>query len=216
MYKLINDELIISNLEEELKGKLPKQKNIEEEVIEEGIKYFKTSEKLEKVAQRLNHNSQIIKDEEQKSKVIKAASQLQALSISFKKLEYEYQYGNKNKAKSDYKELLKKYKDIATMLKKEDMKKALKRTNSLVVTIASMAVSYCMITNIGNIILKSATSDGNDIGSLFSSVAKIGASYIARLPVYAIGGINSKKIDKINNDGEVIRYVQKTFPAEFR
>ena len=108
--KLI-DEKIVDNalncLGEEKKYPLQTK---QEQVIEEGIKYFKISPRLYKLALKLEKKSIKIKDsKEQYQEIDKLVKKINALANSFETLEDNYYLGNKTQkavAKNSYKQLI--------------------------------------------------------------------------------------------------------------
>lgn len=144
--KLI-DEKIVDNalncLGEEKKYPLQTK---QEQVIEEGIKYFKISPRLYKLALKLEKKSIKIKDsKEQYQEIDKLVKKINALANSFETLEDNYYLGNKTQkavAKNSYKQLIAQYSDIIKMMKKSEVIDALKQTGGIAFTVAGMALPY--------------------------------------------------------------------------
>jgi hypothetical protein len=144
--KLI-DEKIVDNalncLSEE--KKCPFQTK-QEQVIEEGIKYFKISPRLYKLALKLEKKSIKIKDsKEQYQEIDKLVKKINALANSFEILEDNYYLGDKAQkavAKNSYKQLIAQYYDIIKMMKKSEVIDALKQTGGIAFTVAGMALPY--------------------------------------------------------------------------
>ena len=144
--KLI-DEKIVDNalncLGEEKKYPLQTK---QEQVIEEGIKYFKISPRLYKLALKLEKKSIKIKDsKEQYQEIDKLVKKINALANSFETLEDNYYLGNKAQkavAKNSYKQLIAQYSDIIKMMKKSEVIDALKQTGGIAFTVAGMALPY--------------------------------------------------------------------------
>ena len=144
--KLI-DEKIVDNalncLGEEKKYPLQIK---QEQVIEEGIKYFKISPRLYKLALKLEKKSIKIKDsKEQYQEIDKLVKKINALANSFETLEDNYYLGNKAQkavAKNSYKQLIAQYSDIIKMMKKSEVIDALKQTGGIAFTVAGMALPY--------------------------------------------------------------------------
>ena len=144
--KLI-DEKIVDNalncLSEEKKCPLQTK---QEQVIEEGIKYFKISPRLYKLALKLEKKSIKIKDsKEQYQEIDKLVKKINALAKSFETLEDNYYLGDKAQkavAKNSYKQLIAQYSDIIKMMKKSEVIDALKQTGGIAFTVAGMALPY--------------------------------------------------------------------------
>lgn len=149
--KLI-DEKIVDNalncLGEEKKCPLQTK---QEQVIEEGIKYFKISPRLYKLALKLEKKSVKIKDsKEQYQEIDKLVKKINALANSFETLEDNYYLGNKAQkavAKNSYKQLIAQYSDIIKMMKKSEVIDALKQTGGIAFTVAGMALPYIAMSH---------------------------------------------------------------------
>ena len=119
----------------------------ENEVIEEGIKYFKISPRLYKLAIKLERKSLKFKNNESKFKEIdELCKKINALANDFEILE-DYYYLSKNKAdkakmKIQYNALIKQYGSIIKMMKKSEVIGALRKVGALSFTVASMALPY--------------------------------------------------------------------------
>ena len=118
----------------------------QEQVIEEGIKYFKISPRLYKLALKLEKKSIKIKDsKEQYQEIDKLVKKINALANSFETLEDNYYLGDKAQkavAKNSYKQLIAQYSDIIKMMKKSEVIDALKQTGGIAFTVAGMALPY--------------------------------------------------------------------------
>ena len=106
------------------------------EVITEGLKYFKTSERLYKLAIKLERRAK------QNPEILETAKKVNALGNKFEYIEDLYATGKKEEAKTQYKELCDKYISIIKLLKKESVRSALKTTGSLAITVASMTIPF--------------------------------------------------------------------------
>lgn len=106
------------------------------EVITEGLKYFKTSERLYKLAIKLERRAK------QNPEILETAKKVNALGNKFEYVEDLYAVGKKEEAKTQYKELCDKYISIIKLLKKESVRSALKTAGSLAIVVASMVVPY--------------------------------------------------------------------------
>ena len=144
--KLIDEKIVdnaLSCLSEEKKCPLQTK---HEQVIEEGIKYFKISPRLYKLALKLEKKSIKIKDsKEQYQEIDKLVKKINALANSFETLEDNYYLGDKTQkavAKNSYKQLIAQYSDIIKMMKKSEVIDALKQTGGIAFTVAGMALPY--------------------------------------------------------------------------
>lgn len=108
----------------------------QEEVITEGLKYFKTSTRLYKLALKLEKRAK------KNPQMLEAAKKVNALANKFEYIEDLYETGKKEEAKAQYKDLCNKYIDIIKLLKKTEVKDALRAAGSLSITVASMCVPY--------------------------------------------------------------------------
>lgn len=107
------------------------------EVITEGLKYFKTSERLYKLAIKLERRAK------QNPEILETAKKVNALGNKFEYIEDLYAIGDeKEEAKIRYKELCDKYISIIKLLKKESVRSALRATGSLAITVASMTIPF--------------------------------------------------------------------------
>lgn len=106
------------------------------EVITEGLKYFKTSERLYKLATKLERRAK------QNPDILETAKKVNALGNKFEYIEDLYAVGKKEEAKTQYKELCDKYVNVIKLLKKESVRSALKTTGSLAITVASMTIPF--------------------------------------------------------------------------
>lgn len=108
----------------------------QEEVITEGIKYFKTSARLYKLALKLEKRAK------KNPQMLETARKVNALANKFEYIEDLYEVGKKEEAKAQYKDLCDKYVDVIKLLKRTEVKDALKTAGSLSLTVASMCIPY--------------------------------------------------------------------------
>lgn len=106
------------------------------EVITEGLKYFKTSERLYKLALKLERRAK------QNQNILETAKKVNALGNKFEYIEDLYAVGKKEEAKTQYKDLCNKYLELLKLLKKEEVKAALRTVGSLALTVASMTIPF--------------------------------------------------------------------------
>lgn len=225
MDKLINEELVISNLEKEFRNN--KKKIITKSkppLITEGIKYFKNSIRLRKVADKIKNNAEYVEDADKKETLVKTAARMYTLANDFEKVELDYSSGN-TYAKKDYNNLLIKYKDVCKMLKRETVKSALKSASVLVLSIASMALSYLAINKLkinglkGTSTTKEILADIPNSGktetnslSVSDGVKRMGIFYLMGLPFIKIKSMVNNSIDNTQTQDDIIKTIEKTFP----
>lgn len=106
------------------------------EVITEGLKHFKTSERLYKLALKLEKRAK------QNQSILETSKKVNALGNKFEYIEDLYAVGRKEEAKTQYKDLCNKYLELLNLLKKEEVKVALKAVGSLALTVASMTIPF--------------------------------------------------------------------------
>ena len=94
--------------------------------LDEGIKYFKDSKRIERVIPKLEKklSSEKISDED-KEQIRSIITRLKGVIKEFEEVEKEYAENSKKVSKQKYKELKNKYKDILSYVKSEECKKAL-------------------------------------------------------------------------------------------
>lgn len=180
--KLI-DEKIVDNalkcLNKETKCPLIKEQ--EETVIEEGVKYFKVSPRLFKLALKIEKKAKRAGTTELDNLVKKIIT----IANDFELLEDKYYLSKDVKAKielkAQYNTLMKKYEDIIRMLKKSEITTALKSIGGLAFTIALMTVPYIGMQHFFPDLI--AVKDGNN--SVFRYLKRAGAFVLCGIPVRA-------------------------------
>lgn len=120
--------------------------NENKEVIEEGIKYFKTSPRLYKLALKLEKKSRKFNNNPQEFKTLnELVMKINALANKLELLEDKYYLGNKTQkliAKAEYKDVIKEYSSLIKIMKRSETIDALKAVGGLAFTVASMALPY--------------------------------------------------------------------------
>lgn len=133
------------------------QEEVQEETLEEGIKYSKTSHKLFRLLEVLVPKLERIEGQEERRSMITLINKIDRLAKKFEKVEIDYKVEkilkNKNpEAKKKYAELTMEFADLIKMAKKEDIKKILKTTGSLSLLFAAMVIPYEVLSKVNPII----------------------------------------------------------------
>ena len=190
-----------------------KEPPLKEEVLEEGIKFFKTSSRLYKLADKFNKKS------EKNPGLLPTARKLTKLADKFEYVEDLYDTGRKTEAKVAYKELKEKYIDLLKILQKETNKEILKKAGLLATTIASMVVPYLAMnklfpslsfTNVNNAAVNATFKDQAGL-----YLKRAGAFTLCGLPVkFMNSAFNSgitnyetkilKSVDRLLKDNEAV------------
>lgn len=118
-----------------------------EETLEEGIKYFKTSYKLEKLSKSISNKLERVEEPEERRKVITLLNKIDRLSKKFEKLETDYKIENITKsgnptAEKEFNQLTLDFADIIKIAKKEDTKNILKHIGSYSLLFAALTIPY--------------------------------------------------------------------------
>ncbi len=115
----------------------------ENQVINEGLKFFKASPRLYKLALKIERKAQ----RNQELGLGEIVKKINALANKFEYVEDLYEVGRKAEAKTQYKDLCKKYNDVLKMLRKNDVKNSLKKIGGLAFTVASMTIPYIAMSH---------------------------------------------------------------------
>lgn len=154
---------------------------VKEEVITEGIKYFKTSARLYKLALKLEKRAK------KNPQMLETAKKVNALANKFEYVEDLYDVGKKAEAKTQYKDLCNKYTDVIKLLKKTEVKDALKSAGSLSLTMASMCLPYLAMQHffpgLSLAAVNSAEATGMQKAGLY--LKRAGAFTLCGIPVKA-------------------------------
>lgn len=181
-------------------------KEEKEEVLEEGLKFFKASTRLYKLSKKLE------KKAEGSEYVLELANKINKLGEKFEYAEAMYDVGRKQEAKMLEKELINKYNDILKLTKKEETKNALRKVNSLALVMASMTVPYIALNKFFptlsfGAVNTAALSDGTVMGQIKLYLKRAGAFSLCGAPVKA-AKTTSNKIEK-NSDEKMLKTVDK-------
>lgn len=117
-------------------------KTEEVETLNEGLKYFKASPRLYKLALKIERKSARNKE----LGLGETVKKINALANKFEYVEDLYDVGKKAEARAQYKDLCKKYNDVLKLLRKDDIKQSLKKIGGLAFTVASMCVPYLLMS----------------------------------------------------------------------
>lgn len=192
--KFTNEE----ELKEELKIFLDKYRSgklLHKDVIEEGIKFFKTSDKIDKVINKLVKKvDRLPQDSEDKKPLKELLAKMDKISNEFRKLENDYALGiDKNVAKVKYKKLLNDYIDMLKIISKDRTKDALKVINSTVSTMLALVLPYTLL---GKFFPGLLSLSGNFLNMLKRS----GALIALGIPTKLLTRSSASAIDKISNE----------------
>jgi cell fate (sporulation/competence/biofilm development) regulator YmcA (YheA/YmcA/DUF963 family) len=168
----------------------------DEEVLLEGIKFFKVSNRLKKLNDKIIQRVDMVKSSYQKELLIQNAGKIERLSNRFKNIEDKYAGRqeselSKPEIKQRYKEALREYKEILNYMKKEETRAVLKGINMWGFMILTLAIPLKFIAPVSNII-------GINLNATdWLSVLKRSGVYLAlQLPTRIISGLLGKGIDK--------------------
>lgn len=173
------------------------------EIISEGIKYFKASKRLYKLAQKITTRAK----QRNNSDLINLANKVNLLAKLFEEAEDDYEAGNKANALKTYNALKQKYSDILKLLKQESIKNALKGIGSLALVVAGMTIPYLAMNKFFPNFL---SVSGN--GRTFSEKTEY---YLKRAGAFTICGIPTRALTKGFNssiesmDDKIIKSVDR-------
>lgn len=113
------------------------------EVLEEGIKYFKNSKRIEKLVDKIGKKINLLTKPEEKRDVAKVMIALQEIAEEFKMFETEkMNKKNKYQLMKQYYTLEEKYSDIIKMVNKETVLNAIKKISGAALFSAIFFVGY--------------------------------------------------------------------------
>lgn len=115
-----------------------KKNDNQEVVIQEGLKFFKTSSRLYKLVDKLTKKNAVARNQQ----VQMTINKINKLAQEFEYVEDLYDIGKKAEAKLRYKSLKDKYSDLLKILNNSEVKSALKTVAGIGITIAAMFVPY--------------------------------------------------------------------------
>lgn len=182
------EKRILNNISEEVNKdsfKIINSQNqaLQEEVIEEGLKFFKASTRLYKLANKLERKAK------QNPSVINTAQKINRLANKFEYAEDLYEVGRKEEAKSYYKELKNNYTDLLKILRKEEVREALKKAGVLSLSIAGMIIPYVALNHFfPSLSFSNVNKAAGELGTkdqAFLYLKRAGAFTLCGLPVKA-------------------------------
>jgi hypothetical protein len=199
--KLI-DEKIVDNAYKCLGKEKQNPQLIKEEntIIEEGIKYFKASPRLYKLALKIERKAQKHGENKELDTLVR---KINALANTMENLEDQYYLSRNKKDKAiasvKYKMLEKQYADIIKMMRKSDVIDALKKIGAVGFTVASMALPYIMMSKFfpGLVSVNSVDATGWDKTGLY--LKRAGAFTLCGLPLR----ITRSGISALTSDAEM-------------
>lgn len=200
------EKFIIDNAYNHLskEKKNPLTINENKEVIEEGIKYFKTSPRLYKLALKLEKKSRKFNNDSKDFKTLnELVMKINALANKLELLEDKYYLGDKTQkliAQAEYKSVVKEYSSLIKMMKKNETIDALKLAGSLAFTVASMALPYIAMSkffpNLTN--LNAIGNEANAMQKAWLYCKRAGAFALCGLPIK----ITKAGVNALTNDAE--------------
>lgn len=200
------EKFIIDNAYNHLskEKKNPLTINENKEVIEEGIKYFKTSPRLYKLALKLEKKSRKFNNDSKDFKTLnELVMKINALANKLELLEDKYYLGDKTQkliAQAEYKSVVKEYSSLIKMMKKNETIDALKLAGSLAFTVASMALPYIAMSkffpNLTN--LNAIGNEANVMQRAWLYCKRAGAFTLCGLPIK----ITKAGVNALTNDAE--------------
>lgn len=202
--KIINEEKVnsyISSLN------VPPKKE-EEKTITEGIKYFKASKRLFKLAEKITQRAK----QRNSQHLVELAAKINALGEKFEFVEDNYDVGNKTEAVKQYNALKKQYSEILKLLQKEEIKNGLKKIGSISLTIAAMTIPYLAMSKF----FPNLVSIKSEEGSSFSQntehyLKRAGAFTLCGLPVRFVKGAFNTGLEVY--DDKIINSVDRLLNA---
>jgi hypothetical protein len=195
---------------------------INEEVIEEGIKYFKTSKQLYKLYDKLISKAHFLDRDEEQKELISLANRVKRLGTKFEKVENSYAEGSKSESISKYNDLKNDYSDILKILSKEKTKSILKSIQSIAYTLMIMTIPYIMFsrvfpnlskTNPSNMIkgdsqVASEKIQENGHAQMAVLLKRAGALTACGIPVRMANSLTSTALNSYQNDEKLINALE--------
>jgi vacuolar-type H+-ATPase catalytic subunit A/Vma1 len=188
---------------------------LNEEILTEGIQFFKVSNKLHNLANTISKRVEYMEDKKARQELIDTINKIEKLSKKFKAIENSYAenkyMGNKEllpEIKKKYQEAISQYKDIMVLMGKDSMKKNLKTIHSYAFMLASMVLPFTIFNQLS----KAGKIPANIMGATtFKDILKRSGILVALgLPISAARSITAKKLDS-TNDGDVADATVKKF-----
>lgn len=200
---LIAEEQVTNRALKTIKNDLDKNPSVRaqdnNEVITEGLKFFKASSRLYKLSEKIvrKANKQNLPDEK-KEKIIKLSKKVNKLGDEFEKAEDLFDVGRKSEARAMEKQLKNDYMDILKMLKKSEFNDALKSIGSTALMMASMVVPYMLLNKFFPTLSFGAV---NKAAAETTSFREQAGLYLKRAGAFALCGLPVKATREIVNTG---------------
>lgn len=206
------EKKVLKNVSKEVKNiSVNKRKDvIQEETLTEGLKFFKASERLYKLAIKLEKKSK------QNPAVQPAVKRINKLANKFEYVEDLYDIGRKAEAKASYKELQTKYTDLLKILQKEEVRNALKKIGALGFTIASMTIPYIAMNKFfPNLSFSKVNENSKELAAnkqIGLYLKRAGAFILCGLPVKVARNAYNVSLD--NYETQIIKSVDRLLKSE--
>lgn len=167
----------------------------EDEILTEGIKFFKVSNRLNNLNKKLLQRIDMVKTSYQKELLTTNAGKIERLANKFKTIEDKYAGKHdtelsKPEVKQKYKEAMREYREILNYMKKEETRAVLKGINMWGFMILTLAIPLKFIAPV-------SASIGIDLNATdwLSTLKRSGIYLALQLPTRIISGILGKGID---------------------
>jgi hypothetical protein len=126
--------------------------------LNEGLKYFKNSQKLKNIISKIEYQVLVdISNQEQREELKEYVDKVKEATTAFEHVEKEYTGGNKRKARLLYKELKKKYAYILSKVDKPVLQIFKQYGSSLLYFTVIQLFSLLLVPKIGALFGKSAS-----------------------------------------------------------
>jgi len=149
--------------------------------LEEGIRFFKNSTKMDKLAKKLSkkHEKLVKKSDMENAKALQSLVQeINKVSDKFKQVEEKFKQAkgkeNKKAIKSEYARLEKDFKKLVDVAKKDATKRALIAAGGIAIVVAILAAGIFGFTSLGQTTLEGAATN------LDARASKIGLARTTR------------------------------------
>jgi len=113
------------------------------EVLEEGIRFFKNSSRIEKLADKLKKKAGLLTSPKDRQEINNVVEALRVMALQFKEIEKKNTISvSKVEVKKEYFELEKKYDDIIKIINKETFLNILKKVGGATIIAGTLFISY--------------------------------------------------------------------------
>lgn len=210
-----NEDIVLENISRNFKNDLRKSPSYKTEVItesndtevlEEGLKFFKVSGRLYKLAEKITKKAK----QKQNTELVDTIKKINDLARKFEKAEDLYSIGRKKEARTKYKELIKGYNSLLKILKKSETMDALKAIGGVGMTVAAMTIPYLLLNKFFPALSFGATqtaaaADPNMLGQAKLFLKRAGAMTLCGIPTKAARGIFNNGISVY--DDKIIKQI---------